>query len=205
LIPVVDYMSVEEQVDVDFVRARRKAILRKLAARLRRDPTSGRLSCFEEVRRKLGAAGGLRRGRSVVRLADIVGSVGQCAEFDGAFLPASRRARTRWQRIDRAFHRGEELPPVSLYRIDEEYFVEDGNHRVSVYRYHGVEWIDAEVTEFRTQLPKKQKGRRLPDEQIKGCEPRRPGMKAIRTNGGGGRAKLAGPAKKRARKARDTN
>jgi hypothetical protein len=51
--------------------------------------------------------------------------------------------------MDRAFHRGEELPPVSLYKLDEYDFVLDGNHRVSVYRYHGVEWIDADVTEFR--------------------------------------------------------
>jgi hypothetical protein len=158
LIPVVDYMSVEEQVDADFSRARRRATLRKLAARLRRDPTSERLSCFEEVRRRLGAAGGLRRGRSVVRLSDIVGSVGRCCEFDGAFLPASKRARTKWQRIDRAFHRGEELPPVSLYKVRGFYFILDGHHRVSVARYHGVEWIDAEVTEFRTQLPKKRRG-----------------------------------------------
>jgi hypothetical protein len=56
----------------------------------------------------------------------------------------------RWKRIDRAFHRGEELPPVSLYKIGDSYFVADGNHRVSVARYHGVEWIDAEVTEFHT-------------------------------------------------------
>jgi len=28
------------------------------------------------------------------------------------------------------------------------YFVSDGNHRVSVAKYHGVEWIDAEVIEL---------------------------------------------------------
>jgi hypothetical protein len=64
--------------------------------------------------------------------------------------------------MDRAFHRGEELPPVSLYKIDEYYFVLDGNHRVSVFRYHGVEWIDADVTEFRTPLPKDRKDERCP-------------------------------------------
>ena len=37
---------------------------------------------------------------------------------------------------------------MSLYKIGGAYFVLDGNHRVSVARYHGVEWIDAEVTEF---------------------------------------------------------
>jgi hypothetical protein len=38
---------------------------------------------------------------------------------------------------------------VSLYKVGGFYFVLDGHHRVSVASYHGVEWIDAEVTEFR--------------------------------------------------------
>ena len=44
--------------------------------------------------------------------------------------------------------RREELPPVSLYKVGGFYFVLDGHHRVSVARFHGVEWIDAYVTEF---------------------------------------------------------
>ena len=84
-----------------------------------------------------------------MRLTDIVGSVSRCSEFDGTFLPLREGTRTKWERIDRAFVRGVELPPVSLYKIGSSYFVEDGNHRVSVYRYQGVEFIDAEVPEFR--------------------------------------------------------
>lgn len=37
---------------------------------------------------------------------------------------------------------------MSLYKLGEYYFVRDGHHRVSVARFHGAEWIDAEVTEF---------------------------------------------------------
>jgi len=37
---------------------------------------------------------------------------------------------------------------VSLYKLDGVYFVLDGNHRVSVARYHGVSAVEAEVTEF---------------------------------------------------------
>ena len=67
---------------------------------------------------------------------------------------ADRRASARaWGRVDRGFRRGDELPPVSLYEIDGSYFVLDGNHRVSVARYHGVEWLDAEVTKFRSRPP----------------------------------------------------
>jgi hypothetical protein len=40
-----------------------------------------------------------------------------------------------------------------LYKIGEAYFVEDGNHRVSVAHYQGVEWIDAEVTELHPRVP----------------------------------------------------
>jgi ParB-like chromosome segregation protein Spo0J len=44
--------------------------------------------------------------------------------------------------------RGMELLPVVLYEIGGSYFVLDGNHRVRVARYHGVEMIDAEVKVF---------------------------------------------------------
>ena len=37
--------------------------------------------------------------------------------------------------------------------VGDAYFVVDGNHRVSVARFHGVRWIDADVTEFRAAIP----------------------------------------------------
>ncbi len=39
---------------------------------------------------------------------------------------------------------------MSLYKVGGFYFVLNGHHRISVAQYHGVEWIDAEVTEFGT-------------------------------------------------------
>ena len=96
-------------------------------------------------------------GPSAIRLSNIVGSVGRSSEFDRDFMPTKSSTEERWKHIDRAFHRGEELPPVNLYKVEGLYFVLDGHHRVSVARYHGVEWIDAEVTEFRALLPKKRR------------------------------------------------
>ena len=149
----VGYMSLEEQVDADFGRARRGNTLRRVKAYLRHDPASERLPCFEEVRRTLGASNRVHLGRRVVRVEEIGGSVGRCSQFDRVFFPNKPSLGTRWKRIDRAFHRGEVLPPVSLYKIGDSYFVLDGNHRVSVARYQGVETIDAEVTEFYVRLP----------------------------------------------------
>jgi hypothetical protein len=80
--------------------------------------------------------------------AQIGGSVGRCSEFDRDFMPARASVKERWKRIDRAFHRDEELPPVSLYKVGGFYIVLDGHHSISVARYHGVEWINAEVAEF---------------------------------------------------------
>src|ERR687893_1146195 len=143
---MLDYMNLEEQVDVDFGRARRRAFFGGLRARFLggRD----RLLSFDEVRRTLVADNRFYLGRKVVEVSKIVGSVGRHGEFDPNFMPAKSSLSYRWKRVDGALCRGVELPVVSLYKIGDAYFVVDGNHRVSVARYQGVEMIDAEVTEF---------------------------------------------------------
>jgi hypothetical protein len=145
---MIGHMNLEVQVDVDFSRARRRALLRRIGARLRRHRAWDGLLCSDDVRKIPGAIGRIDRGMRTVLVSQIGGSVGRCSEFDGDFMPLKASAEERWKRIDRAFHRGEVLPPVSLYKVGGFYFVLDGHHRVSVASYHGVEWIDAEVTEF---------------------------------------------------------
>jgi len=103
---------------------------------------------FDEIQRSLRAYNRVRRGTRVVDPEKIVGSVGRRRDFDGAFMPLRAAAGERWKRVDLAFHQGKNLPPVSLYRLGDAYFVEDGNHRVSVARYHGVLAVEADVTEF---------------------------------------------------------
>ena len=146
-------MDPHEQSDRDFSRARRKAFLRKVGAYLRRDPGSNQLLSFDEVKGALGAVSQVYLGLREVPVSKIVGSVGRHRDFDRAFLPSKPDLGTRWRRIDEIMHRAEELPPVSLYKIGDAYFVQDGNHRVSVARQQGVEMIDAEVIELRTRVP----------------------------------------------------
>ena len=150
---MVKYMNLEEQVDSDFTHARRRAFLRRIRARLRKDLACNRLLSFDEVKGSLGAFNKVYLGMRIVPVEKIVGSVNRYRDFDRTFLPTKASLKTKWKRIDRAFHRGEELPPVSLYKVGEKYFVVDGNHRVSVARYQGVESIDAEVIEIRSQMP----------------------------------------------------
>ena len=151
---MIPYMDLNEQVDADFTRARRRARLRAVVARVRREHTSTRLLSFEVVRRELSVANKrLHRGTRVVEVEQIVGSVGRWKDFDRSFLPARASVGHRWKRIDRAFQRGEDLPPVELYEVGEAYFVVDGHHRVSVARYHDVPTLEAAVAEFHPQRP----------------------------------------------------
>ena len=106
------------------------------------------LLSFEEQRRSLRVYGGICRGRTTVEISHIVGSAGKHDYFDEGFMPLRSLSRERWKHIDCAFRLGHELPPVTLYKLGRLYFVKDGHHRVSVARFHGAEWIDAEVTEF---------------------------------------------------------
>ena len=151
---MIPYMDLNEQVDADFTRARRRARLRELVARIRREHASNRLRSFDDVRReRLVANNRLHRGTRVVKVEEIVGSVGRWRDFDRSFLPARASAGHKWKRIDRAFHRAEDFPPVELYEIGESYFVVDGHHRVSVARYHDVPTVVATVAEFHPKLP----------------------------------------------------
>jgi hypothetical protein len=146
------YIGVDEQVDKDFHRALLKASLRRWRDRLRRDCAHDRLLSFEEAKGALARWSQAYRGMRTVEVEKITGSVGRYRDFDGSFLPLKVSMSERWGRIDRAYHRGEELPAVSLYKIGDAYFVRDGNHRVSVAKYHKVAAIDAEVVEIRGQM-----------------------------------------------------
>jgi hypothetical protein len=142
-------MDLNEQVEWDFSRALRKARLRRLMLRLRGKPIACSISpSFDEVQGTLRAYNRVRRGIRVVDLEKIIGSVGRSRDFDRSFMPLRAAARERWKRVDLAFYRDQALPPISLYKLGDDYFVEDGNHRISVARYHGLPDVEADVTEL---------------------------------------------------------
>lgn len=55
-----------------------------------------------------------------------------------------------------------------LRKLGGAYFVEDGNHRVSVARFQGVEWIDAAVTYSRAREPEHRRQGRAHDDPDRG-------------------------------------
>jgi hypothetical protein len=146
-------MNLNEQADSDFARARRRSLLRGALARFRREPAaSNRLLSFDEVRRAVRADNRLYLGTRTVEVYKIVGSVGRRRDFDRFFMPSRASVGEKWKRIDRSFHRADDLPPVELHKIGDAYFVVDGHHRVSVARCHSIETLEAKVTEFHPAL-----------------------------------------------------
>jgi hypothetical protein len=137
----------------DFLRARRRATLARLAARLRGEPGDvGVVLPYEEVLQALGFVSERYIGLQVVALDAIVGTVDRGRDFDRSFRPTSGRVRGRWEQIAEAMRRGDAMPPVDLAKIGEIYFVRDGHHRVSVARALGRKEIDAYVTEIVTRV-----------------------------------------------------
>jgi hypothetical protein len=142
-----------EDAKAAFDRERRRRMLGRLAARLRMAPGDvSDMLPFEQVVAALGAKGRTDLGIQRIPLDSIVGTVDRRrGEFDRSFRPASE-TRARWERIAEARKRGEEMPPIDVFRIGDLHFVQDGHHRVSVARAMGDDEIDAHVTEVRTKL-----------------------------------------------------
>lgn len=135
----------------DFLRARTQAELKEIVARFHGRSTE--LLSYEEVRKMLRAQDSSERGLRDIPLDAIVGSVGRYTDFTRDFLPREAVSRDRWARVRQAVNEMSGLPPIVVYQIGDVYFVQDGNHRVSVARQDGATHIQAYVTEVRTRVP----------------------------------------------------
>ena len=91
-------------------------------------------------------------GMKVIPIDKIVGSEGRYKDFDNRFFPKSTHLKNRWQHVDEAALNDITLPPIKVYEIAGLYFVRDGNHRVSVAKARGTEFIDAEVVSLQSEI-----------------------------------------------------
>jgi len=90
-------------------------------------------------------------GLRVVEIKSITGTVDKCGELDEHFRYIQRRDRGESARrygILQAFKKYSFLPPVDLNLYKGEYYVVDGNRRVSAAIHMGMSYIDASVTEY---------------------------------------------------------
>jgi nucleotide-binding universal stress UspA family protein len=137
----------------DFNSARRKASFQELLAHL--TGKSSELLSYEDVAARLKLNVRIEGGIRDIPLKAIIGSVGRYTEFTRDFLPLKNGDKQRWARVKSMIDdpEGSGLPPIEVYKVGEVYFVLDGNHRVSVAREEGFEFISAHVIDVKTDIP----------------------------------------------------
>jgi nucleotide-binding universal stress UspA family protein len=137
----------------DFQVARQRAALEEVIAII--TGRSNELLSYEDVARRLRLNARSEGGIRTIPVNAIVGSVGRYTEFTRTFLPRKAYDQERWARVKSIFMDMDRIgtQPIEVYKVGDVYFVLDGNHRVSIARQEGVEFIDAHVVDIKTNVP----------------------------------------------------
>lgn len=135
----------------EFNRARRKALVSEVISGI--NGSNLDLLSFEAVVEKLRLRNTVNLGLMDIPLSQIAGSCGRYTDFTRTFTPRrAGRDKERWRQIYTLATTGQGFPPIDVYKIDQVYFVRDGNHRVSVARELRWDTIQAYVTELPTVI-----------------------------------------------------
>jgi len=143
-----DYLKT--RVKTDFEEAKHKAFLNDLWRSIFKQ--NNQLYRLDEVKYFFSPYAMSYVGIKSIPIDHIVGSEGRYEDFDKDFMPRQDKTRYRWENVDMAYLSAVNLPPISVYKLGDYYFVRDGNHRVSVAQKLGMEFIDAEVIELFTKV-----------------------------------------------------
>ena len=135
------------QSATEFNRATMRGFWETLWRLVTRQKTS--LLAFDQVLPETGAKKLTYLGLHDLPLEKIVGSAGRHQDFTPHFLPcvSSEISQERWRTIYTLAMTGEGFPPITVFKVGDLYFVEDGHHWVSVASYLNWKTIQAQVTE----------------------------------------------------------
>ncbi|MBN1276193.1 MAG: Lrp/AsnC ligand binding domain-containing protein [Deltaproteobacteria bacterium] len=123
-------------------------LIDKVLISLRHCYSSEKVKSFDESQKNEDAFDTVDRGICSVPVDQIVGSVGRYNDFDSEFRLKRHIPSEKLQSIRNAVKAGKPMPPVKLYKIKDDYYVLDGNHRVAVAKEFGFCNIDAKIVEF---------------------------------------------------------
>jgi hypothetical protein len=154
----VNYYSA--QTEDDFSKARSKALVNEIQHFM--NPEEANLISFTDIKSLLKPKDEVYIGMKTIPVNKIAGSEGRYKDFDNRFFPKSSFLRDRWEHVDEAALQSITLPPIKVYELGGLYFVRDGNHRVSVSKARGTEFIDAEVVSLQSEIKLK------PSDTLKG-------------------------------------
>jgi hypothetical protein len=132
-----------------FPTARRKKVLRRVGDALAQRDTQELLP-LDVVTKRLRLFEQSHIGVRPIPVAQIVGTTDRTLDYDREFLPRRRNMGERWRRVESLS--SDAYPPITVYQVEEAYFVVDGHHRVAIAKQRGMEFIDAEVTRLKTRF-----------------------------------------------------
>ena len=138
------------QSEEDFNKAHTKAFINEIQHLL--SPEEASLISLNDVKQMIKSNAETYVGMKVIPIDKIIGSEGRYKDFDNRFFPKSTHLKNRWQHVDEAAINDVTLPPIKVYELAGVYFVRDGNHRVSVAKTRGTEFIDAEVVSLQSEI-----------------------------------------------------
>ncbi len=138
------------QSEEDFNKAHTKAFINEIQHLL--SPEEASLISLNDVKQMIKSNAETYIGMKVIPIDKIIGSEGRYKDFDNRFFPKSTHLKNRWQHVDEAAIKDITLPPIKVYELAGLYFVRDGNHRVSVAKARGTEFIDAEVVSLQSEI-----------------------------------------------------
>lgn len=127
-------------------------MMNRFVAAWKRRREAGEVKSFKKNQKAEEAIDRRDLGIRSVPVGKIVGSVGRYQDFDGKFRLKKGRPPERLQYVKKAIYERKILPPVELYKIKDEYYVLDGNHRVAAAKEFGWTEINAHIIEY---LPSK--------------------------------------------------
>jgi hypothetical protein len=149
------FISLRSHVTNEFSALRTRALRDTLWARL--IGKNAKLARFPEGTFQTGSNRKLM-GVSDIPVPEIIGTLYRHGDFDHQFRPLKKNLRDRWVNIY-LLHEKEGWPPILVHKVGENYYIEDGHHRVSVARVLGMAFIEAKVWEYPAA-----------NKQIKKCE-----------------------------------
>ena len=138
------------ETESDFAKARNKALFNEIQHFLK--PEEAAMISFRDIKELLKPQNQTYLGMQVIPIEKIVGSEGRYKDFDNQFFPKNTFINERLEHEDEAVIKDIILPPIKVYELGGLYFVRDGNHRVSVAKSKGVEFIDAEVVSLQSEI-----------------------------------------------------
>ncbi len=87
-----------------------------------------------------------------IEVSKIVGTTNRSNDFSKGFYPVHKWMVDRWEKVKKLLLDDKIEESIKVFQYGGYYFVDDGNHRVSVAKCNGIEFLTAEVTRLKINV-----------------------------------------------------